>query len=81
MKYDQYAQEAHKFLKEVASELRTILIKRTGLCLPFFMPYAELLTPEESLHLIAQLPMLLKAIYINGWRLHKKDRIRSMDDF
>jgi uncharacterized protein (DUF2267 family) len=30
---------------------------------------------------ISQLPMLLKAIYINGWHLSKKDRIRTMDEF
>jgi uncharacterized protein (DUF2267 family) len=37
--------------------------------------------PEESLHLIAQLPLLVKALYVHGWTMHKEPRIKTMPDF
>jgi len=40
------------------------------------------LTPEESIQLIAQLPMFLKAVYVLNWHLHAKPKkIRHFDDF
>ena len=41
----------------------------------------DVLTPEESLHLIAQLPMIIKGIYVDGWSVGKVDRIRYMEEF
>jgi uncharacterized protein (DUF2267 family) len=40
------------------------------------------LTTEESIQLIAQLPMMLKAAYVTNWRLsRKKRRIHRVEDF
>jgi uncharacterized protein (DUF2267 family) len=41
----------------------------------------DILTPEESLHLLAQLPMILKAIYVDGWKPGTANRMRSMEKF
>lgn len=83
MKYEQYAHEARKFLKEIASEIgdpeNTEQADR--IMTSVLHTLRDLLTPEESLHLIAQLPMLLKGIYVNGWHLGTRNRIKSMDDF
>lgn len=39
------------------------------------------LTTAESIHLVAQLPMALKGIYVDGWKLGNPDhRIRTADD-
>ena len=83
MKYERYAQEGRKFLKEVASELGDAdnIDQADRIMTSVLHTLRDLLTPEESLHLISQLPMLLKAIYVNGWRLHVKNRIRSIDEF
>ena len=83
MKYEHYAQEARKFVKEVASELGDAndIDRADRIMTSVLHALRDLLTPEESLHLISQLPMLLKAVYVNGWRLHTKNRIRSMDEF
>lgn len=83
MKYEQYAYEARKFIGEVATELGdpVDLEQADRITTAVFHTLRELLTPEESLHLIAQLPMMVKAIYVNGWHINKKDRIRSMDEF
>jgi len=83
MKYEHYAQEARKFVKEVALELGDAdsIDQADRIMTSVLHTLRDLLTPEESLHLISQLPMMLKAVYVNGWRLHTKNRIRSIDEF
>jgi uncharacterized protein (DUF2267 family) len=83
MKYEQYAHEAHKFVSEVAIELGEPenIDQADRIMTAVFHTLRDMLTPEESLHLISQLPMLVKAIYVNGWHLNKKHRLRSMDEF
>jgi uncharacterized protein (DUF2267 family) len=83
MKYEQYAHEAHKIVKEVATELGDpVNVEQAERIMTTVLhTLRDILTPEESLHLISQLPMLLKGIYVNGWHLGKKDRIRSKDEF
>ena len=41
----------------------------------------EIISVEESLQLMAQLPMFLKAVYVNGWTLRKEAKVKNMDDF
>ncbi len=42
----------------------------------------DVITPEESMQLIAQFPMFLKSVYINGWSLSKKKpKVKKMEDF
>ena len=83
MKYEHYAQEAHRFVKEVAVELGDVtnIDQADRIMVSVLHALRDILTPEESLHLISQLPMMLKAVYVNGWRLHTKNRIRSTDEF
>lgn len=38
----------------------------------FFHTLRDNITAEESMHFVAQLPMLLKAIYVDGWKLAHK---------
>jgi uncharacterized protein (DUF2267 family) len=82
LKYEQYAQDGQKFVAEVASELGFDSDEQAERILTSVLhTLRDLLTPEESLHLVSQLPMMLKAIYVNGWRIHNKSRVRSMDEF
>jgi uncharacterized protein (DUF2267 family) len=83
MKYEQYANEAHKFVSEVAIELGEPdnIDQADRIMTSVLHTLRDIITPEESLHLISQLPMLLKAIYVNGWHLSKKGRIKTMDEF
>ena len=47
-----------------------------------FSVLRERLTVEESFDLISQLPFLLKAAYVDGWRPHRApSKIRHVDDF
>jgi len=82
MKFVQYAQDGQKFVAEVASELGIGNTEQAERILTSVLhTLRDLLTPEESLHVVSQLPMMLKAIYVNGWRIHNKSRVRSMDEF
>jgi len=83
MNFDKHTQEAHKFFNELAERLgnpddadHAFRVAHATL-----HTLREILTPEESLHLISQIPMYLKAVYVDGWKLTVKDRIRSMDEF
>jgi uncharacterized protein (DUF2267 family) len=40
------------------------------------------ITPEEAVELAAQLPMLIRGVYYEGWRLHQTPpKARSKEDF
>ncbi len=82
MKFEVYAEEANKFINEVARELgNNDREQAQRVTTAVLHALREVLTPEESLHLISQLPMMIKAVYVNGWHLNKKDKIRTMDQF
>jgi uncharacterized protein (DUF2267 family) len=42
----------------------------------------DIISPQESLQFIAQLPMFLKAVYVNGWNMKKeKPKVKRMAEF
>jgi uncharacterized protein (DUF2267 family) len=42
----------------------------------------DIISPQESLQFIAQLPMFLKAVYVNGWSMKKeKPKVKKMAEF
>ena len=83
MLFNNYIQPAEFFIKEVAEELGNIQDTKAALRVTrsVFHTLRDMLTPEESLHLVAQLPMILKAIYVDGWKPGTVNRIRSMQEF
>jgi uncharacterized protein (DUF2267 family) len=83
MTFEQYAPEANKFVREIAQELsnpedtnHAYRIMKSVL-----HTLREVLSPEESLHLMSQLPLVIKGVYVDGWHISPKNRIRSMQDF
>ena len=84
MNFNTYSEKGNNFIKELASELgdssdtdRAYRILRA-----VFHTLREHIPQEESFQLISQLPMLLKAIYIDGWIPAKKKHIsRKADHF
>lgn len=83
LNFNQFAKEATTFLKEYAQQMnldddvdtagRILVATLHGL--------REIISTQESLQLIAQFPMFLKAIYVNGWTLKKKKRVKNLVDF
>ena len=83
LNFKQFEQEASLFLKDYTQELNLEGdSKKAGRILSSVLHgLRELISTEESLQLLAQLPMFLKAVYVNGWSIHKKNKVKTMDEF
>lgn len=83
MKFEDHAQEGNRFLKEVAVELGTPedTDHAYRVMKSVFQTLRDILSPEESLHLVSQLPMPIKAVYVDSWKIKPPQRIRSMKEF
>ncbi|MBK1441578.1 DUF2267 domain-containing protein [Parapedobacter sp. ISTM3] len=82
--FEQYAHEGNLFLKKVAEQLGTPDDRQHAFRVvqAVFQALRDRITVEESMHLISELPMVLKAIYVNGWNISKERRDSpTMDDF
>lgn len=82
--FEEYSQKGMQFLKEVATRLQTPddTAYADRLTTAVFATLRDLISPEESLHLISSLPMYLKAQYVNGWKIRgEKPRIKTREEF
>ncbi len=84
MNFEKYVANGNAFLKELAEELGTPGDKdRAGRILRAVLhALRRRLTPEEYLDLVAQLPMCIKAIAVDGWKIDKPvdKSIKHVDD-
>jgi len=84
LNFNKYVQSGQAFLNELADRLgtpkdqdRAARILKTILHL-----LREQISVQESAQLIAQLPMFLKAVYVDGWRIGaKQNKIRDYELF
>lgn len=81
--FDHYAAKGNHILNELAIKLgdkenipRAARVLRCTL-----HTLRRCLSIEESLHLIAQLPMIIKAVYVEGWKVSHGERIKNWDEF
>ena len=83
LNFNQYANEANAFLNEYAKKInvKDDTDKAGRILSSILHALREVIPTEESVQLLAQFPMFLKAIYVNGWSLHKKKRIKNMEEF
>jgi uncharacterized protein (DUF2267 family) len=83
LNFNHFAAEGNTFLKEYAKEMNLVNeTEKAGRILSSILHgLREVISVEESLQLIAQLPMFLKAVYVNGWTSHKKEKIKNMTEF
>lgn len=83
LNFKQFEQEASLFLKDYTKELNLDGdSEKAGRILSSVLHgLRELISTEESLQLLAQLPMFLKAVYVNGWSIHKKNKVKTMNEF
>jgi uncharacterized protein (DUF2267 family) len=72
--FENYAQEGNAFLRKVASQLGDPDDSRHAFRVvqAIFHALRDRITMEESLHLISELPMALKAVYVNNWKFSDK---------
>jgi uncharacterized protein (DUF2267 family) len=85
LNFDQFAQEGNKFLKDFSQELsHPENRERSARVLTSLLhSVRDLLTLEENVDVIAQLPMFLKAVYVQGWspKGSRDKRVRTIEDF
>ena len=83
LNFNQFASEANQFIKEYAEKLHLEENpEKAGRILSSILHgLREIISTEESLQLIAQFPMFLKAVYVNGWSSKRKIKIKNMDEF
>lgn len=83
LNFNQFAKEGNAFLKEFAKKINMPNdTDKAGRILPSILHgLREVITIEESLQLISQFPMFLKAVYVNKWTTRKKQKVKSMTDF
>ena len=84
LNFDKYAQAGNEFINELGIALDQPDDKEsTGRKLKAVLhTLRDQLNIEESVQLISQLPMFLKAVYVENWTPHKpKSKIHKIDEF
>ena len=84
LNFNKYVMDAERIVREVAVELGAPWdVSKGGRILRAVLhAFRDRMTPQESLQLIAQFPMLLKAIYVDGWQINgEARRLRHLGDF
>lgn len=84
LNFEEYSQKGNEFVNKVAAELGNPEDKEhAGRVIKSVLhSLREVITPEESMHLISQLPMYLKAVYVDGWKLSESaNRVKFLDEF
>lgn len=83
MNFEQHTPAANKFVHELADLLErnhdtdhAYRVLRSVL-----HALRQVITPEESLHLISQLPLIIKGVYVDGWHLSAKPKIKTTSAF
>lgn len=83
LNFNQFAAEGNTFMKEYAKQMNlgNDTNKAGRILSSVLHAFRDVISNQESLQLIAQLPMFLKAVYVNGWTNHKTKKVRTMTDF
>lgn len=84
LNFEKYAAKGNEFVNKVAMRLGDPANRdRAGRVLRCVLrTLRSHLTPEESLQLLSQLPMAIKSVYVEGWKIHHEFvRIKTIDDF
>ena len=82
--FDKYAMHGNEFLSQLADELympnekdRVLHVLKAVL-----HGIRNRISPSESSQFMAQLPMMVKAVYVDGWQIGKhQKRISTFEDF
>jgi uncharacterized protein (DUF2267 family) len=84
LNFEKYAAKGNEFLNKLATRLGDVENRdRAGRVLRSVLrALRNRITIEESLQLLSQLPMVIKALYVDGWKPHREfARIKTMQDF
>jgi uncharacterized protein (DUF2267 family) len=80
--FEKYAAKGNEFVRLVADELPVSRDKAGRIIRAVFHTLRDRLSHEESFQLLAQLPVALKGVYVDGWKFEKDfKRITHIGDF
>lgn len=82
--FDHHVQKGNIYIKEVCEELNLgdDRNKAHRIMKAVLHALRDKITPQESLQLISQLPLLIKGIYVDGWKISTNgSKIRTIDEF
>jgi uncharacterized protein (DUF2267 family) len=82
--FNKYVQDGEQFIREIAEETNTPwdMIHAFRILRAVLHTLRNRLTPVTSLQLIAQFPMLIKAVYVDGWKISDEIKtLRHLGDF
>lgn len=80
--FEKYAAKGNEFVHLIAEELEVTRDKAGRIIRAVLHALRNRLSHEESFQLLAQLPMSLKGVYVDGWRFDKDfNRISHVNDF
>ncbi|MEP1097336.1 MAG: DUF2267 domain-containing protein [Cyclobacteriaceae bacterium] len=81
--FNKFAAKGNQFMKELSKELGCPddLSKAGRILKAVLHALRNHLTMEESVQLLAQLPMFLKAVYVENWSLKKHKKVKHLKDF
>jgi uncharacterized protein (DUF2267 family) len=82
--FEKHAAKGNKFLKDVMEYMGedNNRDKAYRITKAVLHSLRDVLTVEENLHLISQLPLVLKGVYVDNWKISgSPKRLRSIDDF
>jgi uncharacterized protein (DUF2267 family) len=82
--FDKYAQRGNEFLVRLAKNLgnEKDLDSAFRILRSTLKVLRKHFTVEESMQMMAQLPIAMKGIYVDGWKFHsKQDRIKTVEQF
>jgi uncharacterized protein (DUF2267 family) len=84
LNFEKYAQDGNSFVKTLAQNLgHPEEIGRSGIILRAVLhTLRERITISESLNMLAQLPMFLKALYVDNWEYREKPlSLKTQEEF
>lgn len=82
--FNQYAQEGNEFINKLAADLGHPDRKdQTGILLRAVLhTLRDRISVPENLHVVAQLPMFLKGVYVDQWSYSEDvDRLKTAQEF
>lgn len=81
---NKYMEEANVFFNNVAKELGNPgdIDHASRVARAVLHSIRDRIAPEQSMHIISQLPMILKGIYVDGWKITMKTAdSKTIDEF
>src|ERR1044071_9673847 len=82
LNFDKHASKGNEFINRLAAALNVSKEQAGRILSVFFRALRNPLTTEQSFQLLAQLPMALKALYVDQWEFHQyHKRVRTAEEF